>query len=159
MIDKHQLFEQAAHAFNTANIIKGQVVSIATCDKEGFPNVAPIGSMRVVDARTVHVLQGFLPRTLKNLESNPAAAFSITLRTSIVREIWGMLRKGPDAPIGYRIYGRLVEVNDDMTAVRKETQEMIRRMPWFMRKAFAGFCEKNLRRLLSFEIVEVRATG
>jgi hypothetical protein len=159
MIDKHQLFERAARAFNTANIMKGQVVSIATCDPQGCPNVAPIGSMRVVDANTVHVLQGFLPRTLKNLESNPAAAFSITLRTSMLREIWGMLRKGPDAPIGYRLYGRLVEMSDDRALVHRETQEIVRRMPWFMRRTFAGFCEKNLRRLLSFEIVDIRATG
>lgn len=158
MIEKHQLFERAARAFNTANILKGQVVSIATSDNEGYPNVAPIGSMRVVDAHTVHVLQGFLPRTLKNLECNPVAAFSINLRTSILRDFWGMLRKGPDAPIGYRIYGRLIEVNDDRAIVRRETREMVKRMPWFLRRAFAAFCEKNLRRLLSFEILEIRAT-
>lgn len=158
MIDKHPLFERAARAFNTANIIKGQVVSIATCDTQGCPNVAPIGSMRVVDAHTVHVLQGFLPRTFKNLENNPTAAFCVTLRSSIFSEIWGMLRKGPDAPMGYRIYGRLVAVNDERIIVRRETQEIVRRMPWFMRRAFTGFCEKNLRRLLSFEILDIRAT-
>jgi hypothetical protein len=158
MLEKHKLFEQAAHAFNSADVVKGQVVSIATCDQQGYPNVAPIGSMRVVDAHTVHVLQGFLPRTFKNLECNPVAAFSINLRTSIFKDLWGMLRKGPDAPIGYRIYARLVEVSDDKAVVRRETQEIVKRFPWFLRWAFASFCEKNLRRLLSFEILEIRVT-
>jgi hypothetical protein len=114
--------------------------------------------MRVVDRDTVHVLQGFLPRTLENLEGNPQAAFSVTLRMSMLGELFGMLRKGPEAPLGYRIYGHLVAIDADKDVVRKETREIVRRTPWFLRKAFAGFCEKNLRRLLKFQISDIRIT-
>jgi predicted pyridoxine 5'-phosphate oxidase superfamily flavin-nucleotide-binding protein len=152
------LFERAARAFNSIEISKGQVVNIATCDKDGRPDVAPIGSMRVIDHQTVHVLQGFLPRTMKNLEANPLAAFSVTLRSSVISDVLNGLR-GTTAPMGYRLYGQLESVDDDRSIVAAEAREIVKRAPWFFRKAFTAFCDKNLRRRLKFRIVEVRVTG
>lgn len=153
-----KLFEQAARAFNCIEVTKGQVVSIATCDHEGRPNVAPIGSMRVIDPNTVHVLQGFLPRTLKNLEHNPLAAFSVTLRKSVIAELAGAIRKRDDEPLGYRLYGQLLGIDDNRDNVRAETREIVKQVPWFVRKPFASFCERNLRRLLTFGILDIRTT-
>jgi hypothetical protein len=152
------LFERAASAFNSIEVSKGQVVSIATCDSEGHPDVAPIGSMRVVGHEVVHVLQGFLPRTMKNLEVNPRAAFSVTLRSSVLSDVLNGIR-GTNAPMGYRMYGELESIEEDRAVIAAETREIVKRAPWFLRKAFAGFCEKNLRRLLKFRIVDVRVTG
>ncbi|MGC4065027.1 MAG: pyridoxamine 5'-phosphate oxidase family protein [Polyangiaceae bacterium] len=115
------LFERAARAFNSIEVSKGQVVSIATCDQEGHPDVAPIGSMRVVDHETVHVLQGFLPRTMKNLEVNPEAAFSVTVRSSVIADVLNGVR-GTSAPMGYRLYGHLESVDEDRAVVAAETR-------------------------------------
>jgi hypothetical protein len=155
-IEQH-LFQQAQAAFNSIKIMKGQITSIGTCDSEGHPNVAPIGSMRIVDANTVHVLQGFLPRTIKNLESNPRAAFSVTLPTTLGSLI-SMFRSGDDAPVGYRVYCELTSIEDDNATVKMEAQELLRRVPWLVRRPFKRFCDKNLKRLLKFKILAIRAT-
>jgi hypothetical protein len=153
----HGLFEPAQKAFNTIRIMRGQLTSIATCDVEGNPNVAPIGSMRVVDSSTVHVLQGYLPRTIRNLKANPKAAFSVTLPLTF-GTIFSMLRSPSDAPGGYRVYCELTSIDDDRVAVEEETKASLRRMPWVLRGAFARFCEKNLKQLLRFRILEIRPT-
>jgi len=153
-----QLFERAAHAFNSVAVAKGQVVSIATCDVEGRPNVAPIGSMRVVDSSTVHVLEGFLSRTLHNLKQNPLAAFSVTLRFSVFSSISDVVRPNQKEVLGYRLYGKLAQIDESRALIDTETREIVKRAPWLFRKAFAGFCEKNLRRLLTFEVLDIRTT-
>src|SRR5512145_1300058 len=152
-----QLFQQAQAAFNSIKVLKGQVATIATCDSQGLPNVAPIGSMRIVDSNTVHVLQGLLPRTMKNLGSNPRAAFSVTLPTTWATAL-SMLRSGDDAPMGYRVYCELESIEDDVAAVKLEAQKILGRVPRWLRGSFARFCDKNLRRLLKFRITEIRPT-
>ncbi len=150
-----QLFERAAHAFNSVAVAKGQVVSIATCDVEGRPNVAPIGSMRVVDSSTVHVLEGFLSRTLNQ---NPHAAFSVTVRFSVFSSISDVVRPNQKEVLGYRLYGKLAQIDESRALIDTETREIVKRAPWLFRKAFAGFCEKNLRPLLTFDVLVLRTS-
>jgi hypothetical protein len=152
-----RLFQQAQRAFNSIRIARGQIANIATCDSAGNPDVAPIGSMRIVDAHTIHVLQGMLPRTMKNLEDNPRAAFSVTTPVTFGK-IASMLRPGSDVPLGYRVYGELVGIDDDRAAVQNEAQEILSRVPRLLRGAFSRFFDKNLKRLLRFAILEIRTT-
>lgn len=84
--DRHT-YEHAQKAFNTINLLKGQYASIATCDGHGNPNVAPAGSIRIVDEDTVHMLHGFLPKTPANLNVNPRTAFSVCTRSNLFRDI------------------------------------------------------------------------
>lgn len=148
----------AMAVFNTAKVLRGQHVSIATCDLDGWPNVAPIGSMRVVDDNTVHVLQGFLAQSYKNLERNPKAAFSITLRPKL-SDFLSLFRPKEHAPMGYQIYGELTHIDDAKDAVEREYRAIATRIPFFLRPAFLRFCRKNLRRLLAFRITGVREIG
>jgi predicted pyridoxine 5'-phosphate oxidase superfamily flavin-nucleotide-binding protein len=151
-------FNAAKQAFNTAKIFKGQIVSIATCDTQGNPNTAPIGSMRIVNENTVHVLQGFLGKSLENLENNPKAAFSICLRQRVL-SLSNLFAKSDKKVMGYRVYGELVEINDSQEAVKQEYQQLLRRVPWPFKGLFLKFCQKNLKRLLIFKITGMRAIG
>jgi hypothetical protein len=152
-----QLFEQAKTAFNSIRLLKGQTVAIATCDDSSHPNVAPIGSMRVIDDQTVYVLHGLLPRTVKNLEVNPRAAFSVTLPMNM-KTLISMIRSGDNAPSGYRLYCEFEGFEDDKSAVSAAVQAIQSRLPFFLRGLFRKFCDKNLRRLMRFRILELRAT-
>lgn len=152
-----ELFRQAQAAFNTLKITKGQITTIATCDEQGNPDVAPIGSMRVVDEKTVHVLQGFLPRTMKNLERNPRAAFSVTLPATLGTLI-SMFGKGADAPSGYRMYCEFCGMEESRESIMAEAREISSRVPWVMRKGFRRFIDQNIKRLLTFSIREIRVT-
>lgn len=69
-----------------------------------------------------------------------------------------MFRSGDDAPMGYRVYCELVGIEGDQATVKTETQEILKRVPRLLRGPFARFCDKNLKRLLKFRILEIRAT-
>jgi hypothetical protein len=141
-------------AFDDLKIIKGQTISFATCDAEGNPNVAPIGSMRIVDHKTVHVLQGFLAQSMANLKANPRAAFSVCLRPRLL-DIFKSNGKGKEV-LGYRVYCNFTGSDDSPEAIRQEYQLIARRVPFFLRRPFLKFCNKNLKRLLKFEITDIR---
>ena len=148
----------ATQVFNNAKLLKGQVTSIATCDAQGNPNVAPIGSMRVVDENTVHVLQGFLHQTNKNLEVNPKAAFSICLRPKLL-DFRNLFKQKEEKPMGYQVYAELINVENSHEAVEREYRQLAHLAPFFLRGLFLKFCRKNLKRLLTFRITGVRAIG
>jgi Pyridoxamine 5'-phosphate oxidase len=148
----------AKKAINTAKILKGQYVSIATCDAQGVPNVAPIGSLRIVDENTAHVLQGFLFQSYKNLEGNPKAAFAVCFRPKLGDFFKLFKGSGQDA-MGYQVYGELLRVDDSQAAVEQEYRQMLPRMPFFLRRLFLRFCRANLKRLLAFQITGVRKIG
>ena len=151
-------FLGATKAFNTIRITKGQATSIATCDMDGNPNVAPIGSMRIVDQNTVHVLQGFLARTLSNLKSNPKATFSVCVPPSF-RDIFTLFKKNEEGPLGYQVYCELTEMDESKEAVEREYRQLVNRAPRLLRGLFLKFCERNLKRLLRFKILEIREIG
>ena len=150
--------ESAKNAFNTIKVLKGQYANIATCDEAGNPNVAPIGSMRIVDDETVHVLQGFLPRTMQNLRRNPKATFSVNLRPRVM-DFLSVLRNKEDESMGYQVTCELMATDASTEAVVEEYRHIARRTPWLLRGAFMRFCEKNLKQLLKFKITEVRSIG
>jgi predicted pyridoxine 5'-phosphate oxidase superfamily flavin-nucleotide-binding protein len=157
MTTQQDIIKAAAKAFNTIKILKGQSVSIATSDNEGTPNVAPIGSMRFVDDSRVHVLQGFLARTGSNLKKNPKATFLVCLRPRLLENINLFRREPNEGVLGYQVTCEYQGSDDSSESVAKESRFLLKRIPWFLRSAFRKFCEKNLKRLLKFKVLEVRA--
>ncbi len=149
------IIEGAKAAFNHIKITKGQYTNIATCDIEGNPNVAPIGSMRIVDDRTVHVLQGFLPKTMKNLRSNPKATFSVCLRPKVL-DMLSLFNDKKEDRLGYQVYCELEGTDASKEAVAREYRLIADRAPRVLRRFFLKFCEKNLKQLLRFRITGVR---
>jgi hypothetical protein len=148
----------AKAAFNNIKILRGQFASIATCDRDGNPNVAPIGSMRIVDDGTVHVLQGFLPRTMQNLKSNPKATFSVCIRPSFL-DLLTLFGEKEDERLGYQVHCELTGTDASKEAVEREYRQIANRAPRIFRKHFLKFCQKNLKRLLTFRITDVREIG
>ena len=157
MSNRQTDFETVQNAFNGIRVTKGQYTSIATCDSEGTPNVAPIGSMRIVDEKTVHVLQGYLPRTFANLRQNPKATFSVCLKPKLLDLI--DVIKETDAPMGYQVTCEFVGVDETEDAVTTECLQIVRRVPLLFRRPFIKFSRNKLKRLLKFNILEVRAVG
>jgi len=150
-------FERLQAMFNGIRPLRGELVGFATHDPDGYPNIAPVGSMRVVDECTIHVLQGMLPRTLENLRKDPRAAFSVWKRPTLR----GVLESvaGKDECAGYRIYGKLIEEVDDPDMIQREIPYILPRIPWVARRAMKQFFRKHLRKLLRFSIEEIREIG
>jgi hypothetical protein len=148
-------FPKVQQAFNRIRPLSGQLVGMATCDPNGIPNIAPVGSMRVVDEETVHVLQGGLPRTMANLQTNPNVAFSVWLKPTLPG-IMKSLNGKDEVCMGYRVYGTLTGSETDRSIVLQECQHILKRVPWFARKPMAKFFSENLKTLLRFSIREIR---
>lgn len=155
MTDETRPIMAAKNAFNGIKIFKGQSISIATCDLDGVPNVAPIGSMRIVDEETVHVLQGFLPRTFGNLKKNPRAMFSVCVKPSLW-ESFLFFKDKSEGALGYQVYCEYTGADDSKAAVEHESGTISNRVPFFLRSLFLRFCRNHLSRLLKFKIKEVR---
>lgn len=49
---------------------------MATCSKDGTPNVAPMGAMKIVDDETILISDQFMNKTLKNLKENPKVSIA-----------------------------------------------------------------------------------
>jgi hypothetical protein len=71
-------------------------IYMATCSKDGIPNVAPMGGFKLLDDETILISDQFMNKTLKNLKENPKVALSF----------WG--DKG-----GYQIKGTITIHTDD----------------------------------------------
>jgi hypothetical protein len=152
-------FNDVKKAFNELKVTRGQYTNIATSNMDGTPNVAPIGSMRVVDEHTVRVLQGFLPRTLANLRKNPQATFSVCLRQSLVSNLKFFGKKDSADILGYQIYCTYKGESDIKEDLDAEITAISNRVPFFVRGPFRTFCNKNLKRVLMFDIKDIRAIG
>lgn len=148
-------YECAEKAFNTINLLKGQYASIATCDEHGNPNVAPAGSVRVVDEKTVHVLQGFLPKTASNLNANPRATFLVCTRSNFFRDMLSLM-SNKKMVMGYRVYGDYAGAEESKEAIEKEIAVIARRLPFVLRRFLRAFLRKNIQRILIFKITGVR---
>ncbi len=141
---------------NKISITGGDIVNIATCDEQGNPNVTPIGSMRIVNGNTVHVMQSLLPRTYANLKKNPKATFVCIRKFKFFYMFKFLLGKGKE-PLGYRIYCSFIGSDDSKERLRQEYTRILNRFPFFLRKLAVAFCEKTLHRLLLFKITDIRA--
>ncbi len=64
-----QLTEELIEAFNAL-----KVVPLATADKNGVPNVAPMGAKAVADPETILIMNNFMKKTIANVKENPKAA-------------------------------------------------------------------------------------
>ncbi|MGZ7210540.1 MAG: pyridoxamine 5'-phosphate oxidase family protein [Methanobacterium sp.] len=53
---------------------KDNVIFFATATKDGVPNVVPIGFARPLDEKTIMIVDNYMNKTRKNLESNPKAS-------------------------------------------------------------------------------------
>lgn len=51
-----------------------KVFPLATASKDGIPNVAPMGSVFLIDPETIWVGDNFMHKSLKNVLENPKAA-------------------------------------------------------------------------------------
>lgn len=54
-----------------------KVFSLATASKSGVPNVAPMGSVFLIDEETIWIGDNFMSKTLANVLENPKAAIYI----------------------------------------------------------------------------------
>ena len=152
-------FNKVKRAFNNIRVMKGEYVALGTCDSLGNPNVAPIGSMRIVDDVTVHVLQGFLPRTFQNLKENPKAVFSVRTPDSIIKELFSFNKSPEDEAMGFRVHASFKGTNDSPLIIAREIDAIAHRVPRLMRRPFRRFCDAQLRRLLIFSMDEIRIIG
>ncbi len=50
---------------------------LATASKSGVPNVAPMGSVFLIDDETIWIGDNFMLKSLKNVQENPKAALYI----------------------------------------------------------------------------------
>ncbi|MBU2511374.1 pyridoxamine 5'-phosphate oxidase family protein [bacterium] len=146
--------EKAKILLNKLRIIKGQVAHIATCDQNGQPNLAPVGSMRITNDGKVHVIYGYLKKTYSNLKTNPKATFSFFQIPSFI----GFFREKEEEILGYRIYCDFVEAINNEAGLEGETSQILKKFPWFLRKPFSKFAKKNFKKVLVFEIKNIRAT-
>lgn len=63
------LTQEIIEAFNAL-----KVFPFATASKDGVPNVAPMGSVFLIDPETIWVGDNFMHKSLKNVLENPKAA-------------------------------------------------------------------------------------
>ncbi len=148
-------FEMARSAFNGIRLRKWQLAYMATCDESGVPNIAPIGSMRIVDENTVHVLQGYLARTYSNLQKNPRAAFVVSLKPKFV-EMLRLFSDRSDRPMGFRLMCEYLSCDESKELITQECRQISSRISFWFRKMFLRFAAGNIKRLLVFRINEIR---
>jgi hypothetical protein len=55
--------------------INNDLVFVATVNRDGIPNVVPIGFARPLDENTILIADNFMKKTRENLEANPKISF------------------------------------------------------------------------------------
>ncbi len=98
-----QLTDDLIEAFNALRIIP-----LATADKDGVPNVAPVGAKALADPETILVMDNFMQKTVANIRENPKAAIYV----------WGEGVKGC-----FQIHGDVTYVDEggQFETFRKDT--------------------------------------
>jgi hypothetical protein len=94
------MVEISKQVIETVNM-SGRVGTLGTADKQGQPNVAYFGSIRLMENGTVIMGLG-ANRSLKNLEENPFAVFFCITESPVTF-------KTP----GYRIYLKVQEIQKE----------------------------------------------
>lgn len=127
--------------------------SLATCDRSGQVDIAPVGSAFVPSRDTIACLRGPLARTRSNLAENPDAVFLVS-NVSRTRLLKLFLTGTFGAPYGYRIHARFREERplDDA-----EKRRLFRsRLGCLARGKGARRIAGLLRQVLVFDVREVR---
>ena len=95
------------------NFIPGKMAWVATADASGLPNVAPKGSVQVLDNQTLLFADIFSNKTRTALEQNPKAALAVI---------------DPARPEGYQFKGDAVLLNSG-PIFEKVKEELKKRAP------------------------------
>ncbi|MFA5882024.1 MAG: pyridoxamine 5'-phosphate oxidase family protein [Eubacteriales bacterium] len=131
---------------------KGGFISLATSDKEGETNIAPVGSVVFVDEQTLFMLRGPLKQTYKNLKENPNAVF-MAVNPNLSNWLKFIFTGKFGASYGYRIYTRLREETEiDSNHIKMA----FKRYGVFARLKGARVIESTLKKVLVFDILNVR---
>jgi len=106
-----QLTDDLVEAFNAL-----RVIPLATADKNGVPNVAPMGAKTRADPETILVMDNVMQKTVANIRENPKAAIYV----------WGEGVAGC-----FQVHGDVTYVNEgaQFEAFRKETLERMPHVP------------------------------
>ncbi|MFA6147460.1 MAG: pyridoxamine 5'-phosphate oxidase family protein [bacterium] len=127
--------------------------SLATCDREGRIDIAPVGSAFLPSPDTIACLKGPLARTYANLRENPEAVFLVS-NVSKARWFRFFLTGDFRAPFGYRIHVRLRE--EQPLGEADKDRLLKKRFGLFARGKGARRIAGTLRRILLFDVREVR---
>ncbi len=103
-----QLTDELIEAFDAI-----RVIPLATADKGGAPNVAPMAGKKLADPETILVMDNFMQKSVANIRENPRAAIYL----------WGPGVKGC-----FQIHGDVTYVTEgeQFEVFRRETHA---RMP------------------------------
>ncbi len=58
-------------------LVKCKPFPLATSSKDGVPNVAYVGAVKVLDDETLLIANNYMKKTLANLQENPVAAVAV----------------------------------------------------------------------------------
>ncbi|MBI5576155.1 MAG: pyridoxamine 5'-phosphate oxidase family protein [Deltaproteobacteria bacterium] len=128
-------------------------ICLATSDREGRVDIAPVGSTFLSSPDTIACLRGPLARTYSNLRENPEAVFLVS-NVSRARWFRFFLTGEFRAPFGYRIHARLREERP-LTEAEKD-RILKKRFGPIARGRGARKIADTLRQILLFDVLEVR---
>ena len=128
-------------------------VSLATKDKSGEVNIAPVGSAFIASDNTFRMLRGPLKQSYKNLQENQEAVF-LAANISLAKWMRFFLSGKFGASYGYRIYVRLKEEKEITDA---EKQKVLKECFGFIAGLKGGRkIGSTLNKILVFEIIKIR---
>jgi predicted pyridoxine 5'-phosphate oxidase superfamily flavin-nucleotide-binding protein len=64
-------------------MIREQMPLVVTASKDGIPNGAPKGSLKVFDDETLHFAEGAAQKTYRNLQENPQVSVMVVDRPNM----------------------------------------------------------------------------
>lgn len=127
--------------------------SLATCDRSGQVDVAPVGSAFVPPGDAIACLRGPLAKTRFNLGENPDAVFLVS-DVSRTRLLKLFLTGTFGAPYGYRVHARFRE--ERPLAEAEKTGLFRSRLGWLAHGTGARRIAGLLHQVLVFDVREVR---
>ena len=80
-------------------ILKQEFFPVATCDRQGIPNVVYIKYLKVVDDQTVLIADNYLQKTRDNILSNPQLSFVVLDKEKGSYQIKGAAKRMIDGPL------------------------------------------------------------
>ncbi len=127
--------------------------SLATSDRGGRIDIAPVGSVFLPSPGTIGCLRGPMAASYRNLRENPEAVFLLS-NVSRTRLLKLLVTGNFGAPFGYRVHVRLRE--DRPLEEEEKTRILRRRFGAFAQRKGSRRIARTLNRILLFDIREVR---
>lgn len=145
--------EQAIANVNALLRSWSSYTSLATCDRGGHVDIAPVGSTFFPSPDTIACFRGPLAKTRSNLGENPEAVFLVS-NVSRTRLLKLFLTGTFGAPYGYRIHARF---RDEQPLDEAEKLRLFRsRLGWLVHGRGARRIAGLLHQVLLFDVLEVR---